>query len=63
MPIEHLEANQVNTKARRMISGPALALVPGHEAFETREKFDIGYWGNSMLARDYREPFVVRSSV
>jgi hypothetical protein len=61
--MDHLEANQANTKARCPIAGPALELVPGHEAFETHEKFDTGYWGNSMLARDYREPFVVRSSV
>ena len=61
--MDHLEANHVNTNASRPIAGPALELVPGHESFETREKFDIGYWGNSMLARDYREPFVVRSSV
>jgi hypothetical protein len=29
----------------------------------TREKFDLGFWANGQLSREYRAPFVVPEKV
>ena len=61
--LAHLEANGVDTKAARMVMGPVLALLPDKEAFLSKEKFDAGYWANTLLTRQYRAPFVVPEKV
>ncbi|MFO1447910.1 MAG: Gfo/Idh/MocA family oxidoreductase [Opitutaceae bacterium] len=57
--IEHLQANGVNTQDVPTVIGPCLQLDPGSESFVTSEKFDLGFWANRLLRREYRKPFVV----
>jgi hypothetical protein len=59
--LDHLGANGV--KETPAVLGPSLALTPGAESFVTKEKFDLGYWANTLLRRDYRPPFVVPEMV
>jgi predicted dehydrogenase len=61
--LDHLTANDVNVAATPTVIGPTLALAPGSESFATREKFDAGFWANTMLKREYRPPFVVPEKV
>ena len=61
--LAHLEANGVDTKAARMVMGPVLALLPDKEGFLSKEKYDAGYWANTLLTRQYRTPFVVPEMV
>jgi predicted dehydrogenase len=61
--LDHLEANGVATQATPPVVGPSLKLAPGTERFVTSEKYDAGYWANTMLRREYRKPFVVPESV
>jgi predicted dehydrogenase len=61
--LDHLGANGVNVKETPAVLGPSLALTPGAESFVTKEKFDLGYWANTLLRRDYRPPFVVPEMV
>lgn len=61
--IDHLEANNVTTAATPAIVGPELKLVAGAESFTTAEKYDVGFWANTMLRREYRPPFVVPEKV
>ncbi len=53
--VDHLGLNSVDTDAARLRLGPNLEFDATTEVF-TRSKA-----ANSMLTRDYREPFVVRS--
>lgn len=57
--LEHLEANGVDTKSLPAIAGPTLELAAGSESFVTKEKYDLAYWANTMLRREYRKPFIV----
>jgi len=57
--LEHLEANGVATKETRLVTGPLLEVVPGGERLVSRTNYDVGYWANTMLRREYREPFVL----
>lgn len=57
--LDHLEANQVATKTVPAVVGPLLTLTPGKEEFAAKERFDTGFWANTMLRREYRKPFVV----
>lgn len=59
----HLEANEVPIATTPVVLGPTLQLAAGKESFITRENYDLGYWANTMLSRDYREPFVVPDKV
>ena len=61
--LDHLRANGVDVALTPTVIGPALAVVPGAESFVTREKFDPGFWANTMLTRQYRPPFVVPERV
>jgi predicted dehydrogenase len=61
--LDHLRANNVDLARTPTLVGPLLQLAPGAEAFASREKYDTGYWANTMLRRNYREPFVVRETV
>jgi hypothetical protein len=45
------------------VSGPALALAPGTENFVSQSKYDLGFWANRMLRREYRPPIVVPENV
>lgn len=57
--LEHLRANEVDVAKVPTVSGPTLALAPGQETFVSKEKYDLGFWANTMLRREYRAPFVV----
>ena len=61
--LDHLRANEVDVARMPTVVGPTLALAAGTESFVTREKFDLGFWANSMLSREYRRPFVVPEKV
>lgn len=61
--LAHLRANQVPTDTQPIQHGPLLKLAPGRESFFSGEKYDPGYWANTMLRRDYRAPFVVPENV
>lgn len=56
---EHLESNGVKTSEVPFVVGPRLDVIRETEAFATDEKYDIGYWANTLLTREYRHPFVV----
>jgi predicted dehydrogenase len=57
--IDHLKANNVDVATSGTVMGPLLKLAVGAERFDTKEKQDVGYWANTMLAREYRKPYVV----
>lgn len=61
--MEHLAANGVNTAAAPTVVGPSLKLVAGKESFVEHEKYDAGYWANTLLRRECRKPFVVPENV
>lgn len=61
--LDHLRANNVDLAATPLVAGPVLKLEPGRESFVSGEKFDLGYWANAMLRRQYRKPFVVPDRV
>ena len=61
--LDHLRANDVDVARTPTVIGPTLSLAPGSESFASREKFDPGFWANTMLTRDYRPPFVVPAKV
>jgi predicted dehydrogenase len=61
--LEHLTANGVDVERVSTVVGPVLDLAPGTEAFVSRKKYDLGFWANTMLRRDYRPPFVVPERV
>ena len=60
---DHLKANDVNVAATPSVIGPLVKLAIGSERFESKERYDVGYWANAMLAREYRKPFVVPETV
>ncbi len=57
--LDHLRANEIDVARVPTVSGPTLALAPGQETFVSQEKYDLGFWANTMLRREYRAPFVV----
>jgi Predicted dehydrogenases and related proteins len=57
--LEHLEANGVPTRTTPVVAGPTLKLVPREERFVSAANYDLGYWGNTMLRREYRHGFVL----
>jgi len=61
--IEHLRANQIEVAATPSVIGPRLALEPEAERFVTKQRYDLGFWANTLLTRHYRKPFVVPESV
>ena len=60
--IDHLRTNGVDFAKTPTVVGPLLRLSPKAESFVSREQFDIGYFANTMLSREYRKPFVVPAS-
>lgn len=61
--VDHLKANAVDMAATPSIVGPLLKLAVGTEQFETKEKYDLGYWANTLLTREFRKPYVVTEKV
>ena len=61
--LEHLQANDVDVARTPGIMGARLDLTAGAESFLTREKYDMGYWANTLLTRQYRKPYVVPEMV
>lgn len=61
--LEHLRANDVDVARTPGIMGPRLDLMAGAESFVSREKYDMGYWANTLLTRQYRKPFAVPERV
>lgn len=61
--LTHLQANEVDTARTPTVLGPTLALAAGLERFASNEKFDLGYWANTLLTTTYRPPFVVPGKV
>ena len=51
--LEHLRANQVDLNATRLTLGPVLKMDPSTERFLDHDD------ANSLLTRNYRQPFVV----
>ncbi len=60
---EHLFQNWVDLKETPAKIGPKLTFDSASEKFITNEKFDSGFWANTMLKPEYREPFVVPEKV
>jgi predicted dehydrogenase len=60
---EHLRANGVDPVVAPAVQGARLDVLPGEERFASREKYDMGFWANRMLGREYRPPFVVPEKV
>ncbi|MCZ6598668.1 MAG: Gfo/Idh/MocA family oxidoreductase [Planctomycetota bacterium] len=54
--LAHLDANKIDLAKAKPVLGPTLALDPKSERFGTEA-------ANRLLARDYREPFVVPEKV
>lgn len=61
--VEHLEANEITTKDTPVVVGPTLELAEAKEEFNSRRKYDTGFWANTLLRRTYRKPFVMPESV
>ena len=61
--VDHLKANNVEIGKTPTTLGPLLPVALGSETFVTQEKFDTGFWANTMLRRDYRPGFVVPDKV
>lgn len=57
--VAHLQTHGISTERNPIVLGPKLPLAPSSEEFLSREKFDVGFWANRYLRRDYRPPFVV----
>ncbi|MGH8018330.1 MAG: Gfo/Idh/MocA family protein [Opitutaceae bacterium] len=57
--LEHLRANNVDTASTPTVMGPTLEILANKERFATEQEFDIGYWANTLLRREYRTPYVV----
>lgn len=57
--LEHLAANGVNANSVPAVVGPTLQIGAGNESFVSQDKYDIGFWANTLLRREYRKPFVV----
>jgi predicted dehydrogenase len=61
--LEHLQANEVDVAKTGAVIGPLVQVETGFERFVTREDYDVGYWANTLLTREYRKPFVVPEKV
>ena len=59
---DHLAANGVGSQVPAVL-GPTLSIAPGTERLVSKERYDAGYWANTMLQRQYRKPFVVPDMV
>jgi len=59
---DHLAANGVPA-ATPTVLGPTLSTTPGAETLISKERYDVGYWANTMLRRNCRAPFVVPDAV
>lgn len=61
--LDHLGANNVDIARTPAVIGPRLTVASGSESFVMREKYDVGFWGNTLIKREYRAPFVVPENV
>jgi hypothetical protein len=61
--VEHLHANEIDVAGTPSVIGPLVQLEKGFERFVTKQDYDVGYWANTMLKREYRKPFVVPEKV
>ena len=61
--LTHLTANNVDVTKTPSVLGPQLKLAVGSERLESKERYDAGYWANTLLTRQYRAPFVVPENV
>ncbi len=43
--------------------GPCLAFEPAKEQFHSAEKYDLAFWANRLLRREYRRPYVLPEKV
>ena len=57
--VDHLESNNVTLKTNPATLGPLLQFQADRESFVTGERYDLGYWANTHLRREYRRPFVL----
>lgn len=60
--LDHLRANDISRDVP-LVVGPWLQKAPGKETFVTKEEYDVGYWANRLLRRDYRPPYIVPERV
>jgi hypothetical protein len=61
--LDHLKANAVDVASTPTVAGPLVKLALGSERFQSDAAYDVGYWANTMLSRQYRKPFIVPESV
>jgi len=60
---KHLAANEVDLTKVNARLGPKLKIDQKAETYIGAAKYNDSYWANQLLARTYREPFVVRDQV
>jgi hypothetical protein len=60
---DHLAANEVKVEHTPAVLGPCLAFEPAKEQFHSAEKYDLAFWANKLLRRDYRRPYVLPDKV
>jgi predicted dehydrogenase len=60
---QHLADNGLDPAQTMPVLGPTLRVDPASERFLSESAFDTGAWANQLLARNYRQPFVVPESV
>lgn len=61
--LDHLRANDVDVANTPTVLGPVLAFNPAAESFVSKEKYDVGFWANQLVRREYRPPFIVPEKV
>ncbi|MCX7825491.1 MAG: gfo/Idh/MocA family oxidoreductase, partial [Verrucomicrobiae bacterium] len=61
--LDHLTANGVDIKKTPSVLSPVMDFDPVKERFISKAKYDLGFWANRLLTRDYRRPYVVPDKV
>ncbi len=60
---DHLTANGVDMAQAKPVLGATLGLVPAEERFASSKEYDLESFGNGLLTRSYRQPFVLPEQV
>ena len=60
---DHLSANGIDMTQVKPVLGPSLKLNPAEERFASSTEYDLESFGNQLVTRTYRVPFVVPEQV
>ena len=60
---DHLSANGIDMTQVKPVLGPSLKLNPAEERFASSTEYDLESFGNQLVTRTYRAPFVVPEQV